>query len=109
MEKENYGLISKNIPILIKNEYIVKLFGKMEILIRTIRWKVYWYNLEKRSPKNETYGLRSLNNPLPQPELRQFEDQIEKLARFKSLRNFQKSAEDFKKSWQRSPKNEKRA
>ena len=70
MEKRNFGISMKNIPIPGKKEYMIKLLGETERVIKAVRWKIYWYKRKEKSEQKESYGLKSLANPSPEPELR---------------------------------------
>ena len=74
MERRNFGISTKNIPIPSRREYMTKLLSEIERLVRSIRWKVFWSKTERKPKHEERYGLKSLNNPNPETELKRFED-----------------------------------
>ena len=81
MERRNFSISTKNIPVPSKREYMTKLLGEIERLVRSIRWKVFWSKSEMKPKQEEKYGLKSLNNPSPEAELKEFEEKLLNLAK----------------------------
>ena len=51
MERRNFGISTKNIPLPSKREYMTKLLGEIERLVRSVRWRVFWSKTEKNRNK----------------------------------------------------------
>ena len=100
MEKLQFDYSYKNIPISTERNYKLQLMEKIELVIKTMRWKEHFYNEKKDAKENETqtipenYGLKSLNCPPQVKELIQFESDL--LDIIKSLK-FRKTRSIFKR------------
>ena len=102
MEKLKFEYSYKNIPIPSVRSYKLYLLEKIEMVIKRMRWKAYFFNKKDENNEiQETYGLKSLNCPPQIKELSAFEDELFNLInilKFRKIRSaFQnKLKEDIK-------------
>ena len=73
MEKLQLRYSSKNIPIPSKRSYRLQLMEKIELVIKRIKWKVFFYEQGNNKYISENYGLKSLNCPPKIKEMTNFE------------------------------------
>ena len=78
----------KNIPIPKKNEYMKKLIGQMEKIVKHMRWKALFFLKEEDKYKSiadevefhgneeEKYGFKSAKKPPPITEMEDFEKEF---------------------------------
>ena len=103
MEKFNIGYSTKNIPLPSQNDFLQRLIEKTEHFLRRMRWKAFFFlNPDTSTSFKETYGFRSAKNPPPIEELKQFEDDMQRLiqsTKFKKVYNpfLNKLKEDAKR------------
>ena len=77
MDKVNLGYSTKNIPIPGKKDYLTRLISSAEKVIRSIRWKTFFFlNPNNKPDRKETFGFNSTRNPPSIPELKEFEDEM---------------------------------
>lgn len=85
MEKLNFNYSMKNIPIPSNKSYKLKLVEKIELVVKRIRWKAYFFLEDEKQKKKgqqtttikkETYGFRSKACPKPLKELESFETDL---------------------------------
>ena len=65
---ESFGYSIKNIPIASERTYLLKLMEKVEMVIRSMRWKEIHFNNNDSKDNNtedntEWYGLKSRHSP----------------------------------------------
>ncbi len=91
MEQVNLGYSTKNIPLPKNKDYQQKLIESMEKLVRSIRWRAFFYlNPTTKKNRKETYGFNSTKSRPSIPELKEFEEGMIKLAQsiqFKKVKN----------------------
>ena len=96
----------KNIPTPNERTYKLKLIEKIQLFIKTMRWKAIFLTNRNRKPSNNTaeakFGLKSNQCPPQVKELMAFEDYLIKLIKeikFRKVKNqFQnKLKDDIKK------------
>ena len=103
MEKFNIGYSTKNIPLPSQNDFLQRLIEKTEHCLRRMRWKAFFFlNPDTSTSFKETYGFGSAKNPPPIEELKQFEDDMQRLiqsTKFKKVYNpfLNKLKEDAKR------------
>ena len=83
----------KNIPIPKKSEYMKKLIGQMEKIVKNMRWKALFFLKEDNEKykklveeielygKDEKYGFKSVRKPYSIKELEEFEKEFYEIAR----------------------------
>ena len=82
----------KNIPIPKNNEYMKKLIGQMEKIIKRMRWRALFFLKEEDKyktiadeiefyGKEEKFGFKSEKKPPPIKELEEFEKDFYEIAR----------------------------
>lgn len=78
MEKTNFDISLKNIPLTNKRNYFVKLLQKTEELVRRMRWKAFFFlrgnNLTEK--EQEVYGFRSKKTAPFNKNLQEFEKDL---------------------------------
>ena len=74
MEKKNFEMSGKNIPLSMKQEHNIQTISKSERLVRRMRWEAtFFLNPLEAGRRKETFGLKS-QKPTPSvPELKEFE------------------------------------
>lgn len=74
MEKLSFGYSTKNIPVGPRSEYLIRLIGGTEHLVKRMRWRAFFFlNPNKNTTAKETYGFKT-SKPAPMVnELNQFE------------------------------------
>ena len=74
MEKKNFGISEKNIPIPMKQEHNMQTIYRSEKLVRRMRWEAkFELDPKEKGRKSETFGIPS-QKPAPSvPELKEFE------------------------------------
>ena len=87
MEKLQLRYSSKNIPIQSKRSYKLQLMEKIELVIKRMRWKAFFYDQgnNKYIPKN--YGLKSLNCPPKIKEMANFENDLTNVLKFRATKS----------------------
>ena len=107
MEKLQLDYSYKNIPIPPERSYKLQLMDKIELVIKRMRWKAYFYDKGNKNNNNdnenipETYGLKTQQCPPQVKELTAFENELLELIKIIKFRkrqsNFQeKLNEDIK-------------
>ena len=79
MEKLLLRYSSKNIPIPSKRSYQLQLMEKIELVIKRMRWKAFFYDQGNNKYVPENYGLKSLNCPPKIKEMTNFENDLTNL------------------------------
>ena len=94
---------TKNIPIPTKSEYMKKLIGQMEKIMKNMRWKALFFLKEDNEKykdiveeielygKDEKYGFKSVRKPYSIKELEEFEKEFYEIAKIIEFRD-----DDFK-------------
>ena len=77
----------KNIPYLNKFQYQKLLIGKVEDLLKRMRWKLYWFQNVGTKEKINTFGFKSTNYPPAMQELKAFEDEMVEIIASVETRN----------------------
>ena len=74
MEKKNFGISEKNIPISMKSEHNMQTIFRSEKLVKRMRWEAnFELNPLEKGRRKETFGIPS-QKPAPSiPELKEFE------------------------------------
>ena len=74
MEKKNFEMSEKNIPLSMKQEHNIQTISKSERLVKRMRWEAHFeLNPQEAGRRKETFGLKS-QKPAPSvPELKEFE------------------------------------
>ena len=107
MERIQFDYSYKNIPIPSEHNFRLQLIEKMELVIKRMRWKAYFYeannneedNAESEVPNN--YGLKTLKCPPQNNNLIPFENELFEMVR--SLK-FRKTSDEFQRRLQRDIK-----
>ena len=75
MEKKNFGMSEKNIPLSMKEEHNLQTISKSERLVERMRWAAHIFlNPQENGRQKDTFGLKS-QKPAPSvPELKGFEE-----------------------------------
>ena len=76
MDAYNIDYSKKNIPIPTKEEYLLSLVSKVELLLKRMRWKAMAFLGKLEATGQETYGFRTRNCPPQIDELSKFEIDI---------------------------------
>ena len=76
MEKLQLRYSSKNIPIPSKRSFKLQLMEKIELVIKRMRWKAFFYDQGNNKYTPENYGLKSLNCPPKIKEMTNFENDL---------------------------------
>ena len=76
MEKLQFPYSYKNIPIPSERSYLLQLTDKIELVIKRMRWKAFFYNQEENEVIPETYGLKTLNCPPKIKDMNDFENDL---------------------------------
>lgn len=77
-ERTELGYSLKNVPMPSEKCYRKKLIGKVESVIKRMRWKAFFFLEGKADVKEETkhFGFRSPKTPPQVPELKAFEEDL---------------------------------
>ena len=77
MEQVNFGYSLQNIPIPERKVYLQMLINSSEKLIRSVRWKAFFYlNPKMFANEKEYFGFTSTRPAPIMPELKEFEDEM---------------------------------
>ena len=88
MTKINFNYSLKNIPVPSKSSYKLKLTGKIENVIKRMRWKAHFFiNGDSTETKKEKYSFKSKQYPSHIKELDMFEKDLFELVKTVKLRN----------------------
>ena len=105
MEKLQFDYSYKNIPLPSNRSYKLQLIEKVEMVIKRMRWKAYFYEQnnnkseeKEEEAKPETYGLKTLHCPPLIKELIPFENELFEMV--KSLK-FRQCSDQFQKKLRR--------
>ena len=76
MEQKQFGYSLKDIPIAGNCVYEKCMLGKVESVIRRMRWKAKFYEADEAEEydKYSSYGFKSVNTPPPTEQLNAFEE-----------------------------------
>ena len=74
MEAVKFDYSMKNILVTIEIFYLLKLIGKIEMVIKRMRWKVIYCDMKGNSIETKTYGLKSQKTLPPIDESAAFEN-----------------------------------
>ena len=74
MEAVKFDYSVKNILVTIEIFYLLKLIGKIEMVIKRMRWKVIYCDMKGNSIEAKTYGLKSQKTLPPIDESAAFEN-----------------------------------
>ena len=74
MEAVKFDYSMKNILVTIEIFYLLKLIGKIELVIKRMRWKVIYCDMKGNSIETKTYGLKSQKTLPPIDESAAFEN-----------------------------------
>ena len=67
----------KNIPVSSKKLYLKMLIDKVELLVKRMRWKALFFEIESASIFN--YGFKTHKCPPQNKDLMEFEDELKKV------------------------------
>ena len=117
MERKNYDYSLKNIPLPSKDAYKKRLVEKVEIFIKRMRWKAYFFDQNeenndenKENPRSNinNYGFKSRNCPKQNKHLDKFEDDLLLMIKNIEFRNvndtFQNKLQNDIREINRNPK-----
>ena len=76
MEKVNLGHSVKDIPVSSRKEYQQMLINSLEKFSRNLSWKVLFFLKPNQKQTKETYGFKSIKNPPPIPEIKDFKEDL---------------------------------
>ena len=76
MEKLQLRYSRKNIPIPSKRSYKLQLMEKIELVMKRMRWKAFFYDQGNNKYIPENYGLKSLNCPPKTKKMTNFENDL---------------------------------
>ena len=76
MEKLSFGYSLKNIPIPSEQSYKLKLMEKTEMVIKRMRWKAIFSDIDDDDEKKKTFGLKTFKCPPQVKELVNFENDL---------------------------------
>ena len=74
MEAVKFDYSMKNILVTIEIFYLLKLIGKIEMVIKRMRWKVIYCDMKGNRIETKTYGLKSQKTLPPIDESAAFEN-----------------------------------
>ena len=99
MEKLQFSYSNKNIPVPSERSYNLQLMAKIELVIKRMRWKAFFFlknnsDIANEEPSPENFGLKSLKCPPQIKELIPFEEEL--LDIFKRIK-FRKEKDEFQK------------
>ena len=98
MERINLNYSLKNIPILIKSSYQLKLIDKIESVIKRMKWKTLFFlrgnsntnkakNNDTTESEKDTFGFKSKQHPAQINELQSFEKDLLDMIKSIKFRN----------------------
>ena len=76
MEAVKFDYSMKNILVTIEIFYLLKLIGKIEMVIKRMHWKVIYCDMKGNSIETKTYGLKSQKTLPPIDESAAFENDL---------------------------------
>ena len=79
MEKLQLRYSGKNIPIPSKRSYKLQLMEKIELVIKRIRWKAFFYKQGSNKFIPQNYGLKTFNCPPKIKDITNFENDLTNL------------------------------
>ena len=82
MERVNFGISTKNIPIASNDHYLKQLVAKSETFIRNLRWKTFHFKNERPKEFKETFGFKTRNTPPADADLIRIEEDITNMIRY---------------------------
>ena len=74
MDLVNFGHSVKDIPVPSRKEYQLMMINSMEKFMKNLRWKVLFFLKPSQKQSKETYGFKSIKDPLAIPEIKEFEN-----------------------------------
>ena len=109
MDKISFNQSLKNIPVPGKKIYRESLIESLDKVIKSFRWKAKFFLKPSRAKQSkENYGLKSAKSPESIPELKNFENDLIKMAQNIEFRQFendlQKNLKNVCEEIQREPK-----
>ena len=98
MERVDFSYSMKNISLPSQKEYVLQLIHCVEIFVRNLRWRAYFYLNPQQKPQKENFDFKSLKAAPKIKELQWLEDAMYDLVRnikFKKYSNeFQRKLKD---------------
>ena len=99
MEKINFNQSLKNIPIPSKSSYQLKLFDKIESVIKHIRWKAHFFmSSNVIECDKESFGFKSKNCPAQIKELEAFKKDLLDIIKSIKIRNINNKFQNLMKA-----------
>ena len=108
MEKVSFDQSLKNIPVPDIKTYRESLIGSLDKVIKSFRWKAKFFLKPRAKQSKENYGLKTIKSPETIPELKNFENDLIKMAQNIEFRKFennlQKNLSNICESMDKEPK-----
>ena len=91
MEQVNFDYSMKNIGLPSQKEFLKQLIHSVEIFVRNLRWRSFFFLNPSEKPEKETYGFRSIRAAPGVRELEKLEDSLYDLVKNVKFRKYSNS------------------